>query len=1179
MQKAEYLLCFRRFIAQKTCISFIFILFFLLPARSQDFRNGKVNLNLKGASLKEALAEVQKQSGVRFIYDDDINKYASLKITHVENGMPVKKATELVLRNTNLQYVVEGRFVIIRENTKPQPTNVAPKQQNSTIQGYILNSATSEPIPGATVRIIEQNQGVMSDGQGYYRITLPAGTYTLEASVIGFNKITRRVSVNGDEVESLKADFALIEANNDLNEVVIVGYGTQSRRSLTTAISRLDGKKMEGAPVNSVGDALKGKMGGVRVATTDQQPGSNPYFLIRGGSSINRSNAPIVLVDGVLRDITGLNPNDIESIEVLKDAASAGIYGARASNGVILITTKKGFKTGANITFQAQVAYQQPERKYNLMNAADYLKTLRPALAESLFPQVLQGAESGGTGNNDNSIWTTRYLEAGESVPGGWQSMPDPVDPAKTLVFQDNDQQKQWFNDAIWQSYYLGVTGGNDKMKYATSVGYTKDDGLGVSTGFSALTFHGNTSYDIVKRLTASSTFDYAQTDSQTFPGNKRNSVIRALAIPNTHRDYLADGTPALGPNATTIPAAFYKEYYLLGSVNKRSTFNINLNWEIADGLNAVAQFTNHNVFNRGNSFIRGNAISMLRETSESFSEANRVNFQAYANYKKYIRDEHKIDLLAGYDYNYDKANSFNASVTGAISDNVPTLSAGSIYAKPGSSRTREALLSYFGKANYSYLDRYLLSFTMRADASSKFSKENRWGYFPAGSLGWIVSDEGFWKKNNKISLLKLRASYGLTGNNSIGLTDTYGSYGTGSVFNGNPGITLGSMPNYSLKWESTAQLDIGVDLALFDNNLRFSADYYDKITKDLLFSVPLPDITGYSSTLGNVGKVKFYGFDFELSSTNTKSKNFEWNTEFTYSYNMNKVLKLNDNGIPGNRIGGIINGDGTQFGGIAESERLGRFYGYKVAYIIETQEQADAAMYDQSSRGFRRSDRQNSSINASLAGRKDIGDYEWVNREGSSQRDGKDQINAEDQFLLGYVNPPHTGGLTNTFRYKDFSLTVGLDYAIGHSIYNALQMRYFMATFGNANYNLVYDVMDTWKQPGDNTKYARFTVNDPDWGNQNYSRSSNIFTQKGDYVCLRDVTLSYNLPRRMISRLGLSNLTVSAGGNTLHYFTAVTGVSPEATAGPYSFVDTYSADYNPYPPARKLLFGIKATF
>ncbi|MFT4094160.1 MAG: SusC/RagA family TonB-linked outer membrane protein [Niabella sp.] len=1058
--------------------------------------------------------------------------------------------------------------------------------QSLQVSGKVIDSEKL-PLEGVSIAVKKTNRvivSVISNKEGEFIIPdLKSGNaYSISFTHVGYEPYTKSV----DSLQLLGSPL-LIELKSiskGMDQVVVVGYGTQKRRNVTTAISRYDGKKMEGAAVNSVADNLKGKMGGVRVTSTNMQPGANPSFLIRGGSSINQSNDPIILVDGVQRDITGLNPNDIESVEVLKDAASAGIYGARASNGVIMITTKKGGTLGAQITFQVQTGLQQPETKFDLMSAGDYIKTVRPALAESLYPSVLYGAESAGVGNDENSIWTTRYLEDGEAVPAGWQSIIDPVNTSKTIIFQNTDQQKKWFDNASWSSAYVGVNGGSDKIQYAASSGYTDDGGIGIATGFKAFTFHGNTTFEIRKGLKASTAFDYGQTTTQDYPDNTRNTVIRGLSIPFTHRDYLPDGTPALGTNTTTLPAVFYETYYDRNNIQKRSSASLKLDWKVIENLNAVAQITSHNRHTRSNYFIKGNAISSLRETGEGYSETNRLNFQTYLNYKKKIKDVHEIDVLGGYDYTYDKVNSLDARVTGAISDNVPTLNAGtlSVTGYPKSTRTNEALISYFGRANYSYLSRYLLSFVLRADGSSKFSQENRWGYFPAASLGWIVSDERFWKNNDWVNQLKLRASYGATGNNGIGLYDTYGSYTIGNTYNGNSAVTLGTMPNYNLRWETTNQLDIGADLSFFQNKIRISADYYNKQTNDLLFSITLPDITGYSTSIANVGKVKFYGFDFELSSTNIRKGNFEWTTDFTYSYNMNKVLKLADNGNAQNRINGTIMGNGDQFGGIAEGERLGGLYGYRTAYIIETMAEADAAMYDALSRGYRTSDRQNSSTNAALAGRKDIGDYEWLNRPGTTtDANGNDIINAEDQFLLGYVTPHSTGGVSNNFRYKNFALGINLDYAVGHTIFNNLQMRYFMATMGNANYNLVYDVLDAWKQPGDNTKYAKFNANDPDWGNRNYSRTSNVFAQKGDYLCIRDVVLSYSLSDKLCSRIGMKNLTLSVSGNTLYYFTEVKGVSPEAvtTGSLYSVTDTYDTNYNPYPPARKILFGIKANF
>ncbi|MCB0743917.1 MAG: SusC/RagA family TonB-linked outer membrane protein, partial [Ignavibacteriae bacterium] len=919
----------------------------------------------------------------------------------------------------------------------------------------------------------------------------------LVVSYLGF--VTQKISVKD------KKTFEIIMEGDtaQLDEVVVVGYGSQSRAKVTSAISKVDGKNFESIPLNSLGDGLKGKVAGLRVYTTDNEPGSNPVFRIRGGSSINQSDSPIVVVDGVVREISGINPNDISSIEVLKDAASAAIYGARASNGIVLITTKKGRKQAPTILFETSTATQTPAQKFDLMNAEDYLYYMRKAVSVGRFPQRnFQNGFSMSSANTDSSMWSSRHLQSGESVPKGWKSMVDPLDSSKTIIFEDNDFQKRFFDDSFWKNYYLGVNGGGDNVLYAASVGYTDDDGVGIGTGYERFTMRGNMDVKISDKLTFSTGYEYAFTNLEDYPGNKRNLLHRGLSTPNTHRIYnVATGLPERGYNGSTPTPDWYQYYYDRSQITKRSTAFGRLVYDINSDLKATTMLTNYNRHTRAHSFVKANEYDGLRPTDESFSETNRLNLQAYLNYSKDFGN-HDFDAVVGTDYMYDRYNAFDASVTGASSDKVPTLSAGSTPGVPTSSETEEGLISYFSRLNYSYLDKYLLNFTIRTDGSSKFAKNNRWGVFPAGSAGWIVSKEGFWKSKD-INLLKVRGSYGLTGNNSIGLYDAYGNYNTSGIYNGNATILTSTIPNKDLTWEKTKQLDLGIELGFFNNRITIDADYFTKVTEDLIFDQPLPNTSGYTSITTNIGKVKFWGSELHLATENIKTSNFSWNTDLTYSYIMNKVLELPDNGRDKNRIGGITLADGTSYGGLAEGERMYRIYGYKVDRILETAAEANAAMYDDSSNGFRFSDGQ------SIRGRKMVGDYEWLNRPGSSLRNGVDQINSEDQFLLGYTVPHSTGGISNTFTYKNISLNIFMDYAIGHTVQNYLQERYFMGTF-NYNYTLTNEVKNTWTQPGDNTKYAKFFANDADDGSRNYSRASNVFSEKGDYLALREVTLSY---------------------------------------------------------------------
>ena len=1031
--------------------------------------------------------------------------------------------------------------------------------QEYTITGVVTDHE-GLTIPGASVSVKNTTRGTITDLDGKYSIAVSKGE-VLIYSFVGYKPQEQSIA------DSRPVNIKLSISTVGLDEVVVVGYGTQSRRTITSAITKVGGEALKNIPISTVGEGLKGKIAGARLYSNNNTPGADVTIRIRGGSSINKSNDPLILVDGVERAFSGINPNDIESIEILKDAASTAIYGSRASNGVVLITTKKGdFGKKANITFEANLAMQEPETLYDFMNAEDYLRTVRPAVAigpNSKYNQM--DGYSASSGNTASSIYSTRYLKDGETVPAGYKSMIDPIDPTKTLIFQDNNFQDEIYKKALWQNYYVGIDGGNDGIKYSSSIGYTDDGGVALATGFQRLSMRSAMDIKINEHLNFASGFDYSKTDSEEY-SNQMNVISRGLATPPTQKKYNDDGTPTKGYNATSPNPIWYKYYNDQSTVDKRLSAYGKLTYRIIDGLKADVQLSTYNHHSKDDSFMKANEFNGLRPTTSSFGELNRNKLEAYGTYNKSILN-HSFSVMAGYSYQRDKNQALSASVTGASSDKVPTLTAGPDKTDATSSFTEDVTIGYFGRLSYDFKKKYLFSATFREDASSRFASGHQWGFFPGASAGWVVSDESFMKNIKNLDNLKLRVSYGQTGNNSIGLYDAYGKYSTSAKYNGIAGIVPSTMPNTELTWEVSTQLDAGFDLSIFNNRLSISGDYFNKITDNLLFSKELPNTSGFSNVQTNIGKVKFYGFDIEVSSTNIQTKDFSWSSKLTWSFVKNKVLKLPDNGREKNRIGGITLADGTSFGGTAEGESLYSYYGYIVDHIIETQEGADNAIYDSKAKGYRFSDKKK------IAGRKEIGDYEWKNRDGSLQRNGKVYIDDQDQFLLGYTVPTSTGGLNNSFSYKNFNLNIFLDWALGHSIQNSSEMRYFMNTFAN-NYTLIDEVKECWSKPGDNTKYARFTANDPDDGNSNFSRSSNVFNYKGDYLCIREVSLQYNVPSSKLGKFGIQNLAFTLSGNNLHYFTAVKGVSPEVGTS-----TTYNSSYYNYPPIRRFSAGIKVTF
>lgn len=1038
--------------------------------------------------------------------------------------------------------------------------------QIRTISG-IVSDQKGEPIIGAAVVIKGSMTGTVTDMEGKYAIQAEKGA-TLQFSFIGYESKTVVVG-NSNLIQVTLKDTTV-----GLDEVLVVGYGTQTKRTVTSSISKVDGDVLLNKPINSVGDGLKGKIAGAQVYSTNNTPGAEPTIRIRGGSSIDRSNDPLILVDGIERDLSGINPNDIESIEILKDAASAAIYGSRASNGVVLVTTRRGSEsTAPTITFEASWAMENTERMIDYLNSEEALTLMRPRLLQGPHPNyVTANNYAYSSGNTSTSIYSTRYLQEGESVPAGYRSMADPIDPDKTLIFMDNDWVKESFKTALWQNYYLGVNGGSEKIRYTGSLGYMKDDGVAVGTNFSRFSARTNADVQLTKRLKFSGGFDFNQTLTNAY-ASQYQVLTRGMMTPTTQRVLYEDGewagTPTPGYNSSSPTPVFYSYYNdNEQKVNKLGIIG-GLDWDILDGLKANLQTSLFTSTETGDSFQRANIRNGSRPSSSVMTDIQRQKLEAYFSYNKTFKETHSLSAMAGYSYQRYKYKYLKAAAQDASSDKIPTLNAGPTKTEATTTMNEEVLIGYFGRFMYDYKKKYMLMFTFREDASSRFAKGNQWGFFPGVSAGWVMSDESFMERIKGINSLKWRISYGQTGNNSIGYYDALGLYAISTKYDGEATIVPSAMPNQGLTWESSTQLDVGIDMGFLNNRIQVSADYFNKLTSNLITTKKLPNTSGFDNILTNIGQVRFYGFDIELTTKNIQTQDFTWESKFTWSYVKNKVEKLPDNGRGKHRIGGytvkMSDGSTYEFGGTAEGEPLGRFYGYRTDFIITTQEQADQALYDESSRGW---DWQSKSSKG--VGKKAVGDYEWKDLNG----DGR--INGNDMFYLGTILPHSTGGFNNTFSYKNFSLSIYFDWALGHSISNNVLQRQMCNFFGN-NTSLPREVLNCWDpEAGQDVKdavYARFGGNDSDDLNKNFRPNSNVFTTKGDYLCLRDITLQYVLPSAWTNKMGIQGLAFTVSGNNLHYFTAVKGISPETGTS-----NAYSSGYYSYPPIRKISFGLKLT-
>lgn len=603
-------------------VSLLTGLFQKAEAQQANTGNYDLSLSVKSATVKTFTEAFTQKTGVLFSYEAGLAQKPMGDINIDVKGASLSSILDDVFGNqvTGFKYKLMSSTVVITADRQ-----LVSKTGNITVSGKVTDRS-GEPLIGAGVLVKGTSKGVTTDLNGNYTLET-APDAVLVYSFIGYKDQEEKV-LNRSQI-----NVSISEDANILDDVVVVGYGTQSRKSLTTSISKVDGNKLYAAPVSNIGDALKGKVTGLRVATNNTISGNAPRFLIRGGSSISLSNDPVVIVDGVTRDMDDLNPNDIESIEVLKDAASAGIYGARASNGVILVTTKKGNSwERPRITFDAQVGWSSPSRKWDLMNAREFLSFVRPAIAQGPNGSViLNGANAAGTGNKDTDIFTTRYLDKNELVKDGWQWMYDPVDPTKVLTFTDTDWQSKWFSNALWHKEYIGVNGGSKNVKYAASVSYLQDDGMVAMSGYKLFTMHGNTSFNITKGLVASTTFDFSRSIKNPLTSNYFNAIGRGLMMSPTNREFYDDGRWATGgTNKNQQSASFYEAFYDREMAQNRFGGNFKLEWTIIDGLKATAQYAIFDDNYRGSYYAKGqvgetpNYISTTRSTTETRTQTTK---------------------------------------------------------------------------------------------------------------------------------------------------------------------------------------------------------------------------------------------------------------------------------------------------------------------------------------------------------------------------------------------------------------------------------------------------------------------------------------------------------------------------------------------------------------------------
>lgn len=1059
----------------------------------------------------------------------------------------VERHVDIVAENTSIStiltsifdesdvdyFVLDRQIILSPKEFKIERIN---SKQGPTIQGRVVDE-NGEPLPGVAVMVQGTTRGILTDADGEYTIEVEDQTSVLVFSFVGY--ATQEVMVGEQTVINVSMEPEVI----GLGDVVVIGYGTVKKSDLTGSVASVSMENIQKLPVIGIEQSLAGQASGVQVQQGTGIPGTSPIIRVRGTGSITAGNDPLYVIDGFpgVGDINHLNINDIESIEILKDASAAAIYGSRGSNGVVLITTKKG-DYGKKLEIQSDIyfGYQEVTKKMDVMNAQEWVEFVAEA--------------------HDNM-----YIDEGgdinvplESRPAKYQYPPEFSNPSS--FGEGTDWQDEIFQLAPTQNYNLSLSGGTDRTQYFISGNYLNQDGIIKNSGFKKYSLRVNTDINISEKIKFGINLSpsYSITDHVNAEGHwgGNGAINSALMMPPIFPPYEADGSygsmVGYGWNMPSIPSPLVPLYEMNDQRERLKMLGITYaELSIMKGLKFKSSFNfsissyTKNTYNTSQRERDGRPAPQPPDASYSTSENLNLLNENTLTYSTIINGKHSINALVG--FTAQKEN-FEDSYIFAINfpnDLVRTLNAG-VVSDGNSSAYEWSLLSYLSRINYVLDNKYLITVSIRRDGSSRFGKQNKWGVFPSASLGWRVSEETFMQTIPFISNLKFRISYGFTGNNSI---PNYGSIGLLNAENyvfgsglGNlvNGIVPSSISNEKLGWEKTKQLDIGFELGLFQNRILFEMDNYYSKTTDLLLNVPVPSITGYTDALQNIGKIKNVGWEFDLTTRNFVN-DFKWNTSLNISTNKNEVLALGPEGDPIYAgVNGIKSPNITQIG-----SPIGSYLGYIFEGIYNTQEEIDARPH----------------LSSDAPGDPIIRD---VNNDGI--------ISPDDRTIIGDNLPDFIFGMTNSFSYKNFELSIIMQ---GTQGYKAFHRNYSWLYLTEGKMNVSADILDRWRSPENpgNGEIPR-----ADRKTEGYRReASTLWVTDASYIRINNITLGYSLPENLFNQISLSHARIYFQVQNLATFTDYAGYNPEVseTSNPLE----PGKDFGGYPVARTYTLGFNIQF
>jgi TonB-linked SusC/RagA family outer membrane protein len=1112
----------------------------------------KITLSGNNAPIDKIFDQIREQSGYDFFYNLQIIKKAKPVTIHVKNAA-IEEVLAKCFLNQPFTYTVQEKAVIVREKEKSIQGKNFEVMIPVNIRGKVADRK-GQPLPGVTIKLKGTSIGASTDVNGNYSLNIPEATGTLVFSFIGYKSqevtVTNRTTV----------DVTLQEDISGLSEVVVVGYGSVMRKDLTGSVASVNVQDMQKAPVRSFEEALAGRAAGVQVQSVDGKPGSGININIRGVNSLTQDNSPLYVIDGFPLqnpDNNFIDPSQIETIDILKDASATAIYGARGSNGVVIITTKRG-KTGEPvISYSGTAGIYKNFSRTKLLSPYEFVKLQAELNANTPYLQA------------------GRTLEDYRNVKG-------------------YDWQEMLYQTGVLQNHSLSLSGGTEKTRYLLSGNSFGQDGIIINSGFKR--YQGRINLDQVVNSKLKVGTDFQFTNTSIFGLNPVDAgsrvglfysayAYRPVEVAGLDRDVDIEDSlydPFLLAGDLRTNPFYSAQNEVRNNITNSFRGNIFLEYAILKDLKLRVSGSLDNRLVRVESFDNSKTSGGSRAANGVNGSVTNSQFNNFDNtntitYNKVINKDHDFNLVGGFQVQKSKTNAFGLRSTLLPNEalGISGLEQGTLQ-QAGST----ALLSYstlasvLARLNYKFKNKYLVTGTFRSDGSSKFRNENKWSDFSAFAVGWVFSEESFVKKLGFLSEGKVRVSYGTNGNNRVGDFASYAIMSFNLVntypFNNTLYTSAGAvttLDNPDLKWETTTTTDIGLDIGLFKDRIRLTTDYYNKITKDLLLNATLPTSTGYTSAVKNIGSIGNKGLEFTLNTVNVLKEKFSWTTNFNISFNRNKLLSL----APNQYIFPSATGFDFAFSATPSfvskiGDPLGNLYGWifdglytyddfdkqtNGLYILKNSIAAPAGYTRTAGTGI-----------ASASVMPGDAKYRDLNNDGI--------INSFDRTIIGRGYPIHTGGISNNFQYKSFDLNFLFQWSYGSDIHNANRIWFERgyATFRPANNNMFAAYANRWTPDNTNTDIPRLRTN------QALSEYSTREVEDGSYLRLKTLNFGYSLPSRLIRKAKIKSLRVFVSAQNLYTWTTYSGNDPEVNSFPGN-VNTPSLDWSSYPRPLTISGGI----